>query len=114
MKRFSELSLGFLFVLLLVGVVFIAGCTTTQPSPATTTVVATPPTIVSGAEPKLSLQPPQVFTIPVSLTYLEPKFESQYNVNLPITSGTGKAIEIAKNGDADVLLVHSPSRNSHL
>jgi tungstate transport system substrate-binding protein len=34
-----------------------------------------------------------------------------YNVDLQITSqGTGKAIEIAKKGDADVLLVHSPSQ----
>ena len=45
------------------------------------------------------------------LDYLEPKFESQYNVDIQITSqGTGKAIEIAKKGDADVLLVHSPSQ----
>jgi tungstate transport system substrate-binding protein len=45
------------------------------------------------------------------LAYLQPKFESQYNVKLLITSqGTGKAIELAKRGDADVLLVHSPSQ----
>ena len=45
------------------------------------------------------------------LDYLQPKFESQYNVKLAITSqGTGKAIALAKNGDADVLLVHSPSQ----
>jgi tungstate transport system substrate-binding protein len=44
------------------------------------------------------------------LNYLEPKFEAKYNVDLLITSqGTGKAIELAKKGDADVLLVHSPS-----
>lgn len=45
------------------------------------------------------------------LTYLEPKFESQYNVDLLITSqGTGKAIELAKRGDADILMVHSPTQ----
>jgi tungstate transport system substrate-binding protein len=45
------------------------------------------------------------------LNYLEPIFEKQYNVDLKITSqGTGKAIEIAKAGDADVLLVHSPTQ----
>ena len=44
------------------------------------------------------------------LNYLQPKFESQYNVKLAITSqGSGKAIQIATNGDADVLLVHSPA-----
>ena len=45
------------------------------------------------------------------LNYREPKFEAKYNVDLLITSqGTGKAIELAKKGDADVLLVHSPSQ----
>jgi len=45
------------------------------------------------------------------LAHLQPKFESQYNVRLKITSqGTGKAIQIASNGDADVLLVHSPAQ----
>ncbi len=45
------------------------------------------------------------------LNYLETKYEAQNNVDLQITSqGTGKAIEIAKKGDADVLLVHSPSQ----
>jgi tungstate transport system substrate-binding protein len=46
------------------------------------------------------------------LNYLQPKFEAKYpNVKLKITSqGTGKAIELATRGDADVLLVHSPSQ----
>ncbi|OPX62336.1 substrate-binding domain-containing protein [Methanoregula sp. PtaB.Bin085] len=45
------------------------------------------------------------------LDMLQPMFESKYNVRLKITSqGTGKAIELAKKGDADILLVHSPSQ----
>ncbi len=45
------------------------------------------------------------------LNYLEPRFEAMYNVDLLITSqGTGKAIELAKRGDADILMVHSPSQ----
>lgn len=45
------------------------------------------------------------------LDYLQPKFEAKYPVKLKITSqGTGKAIELATRGDADVLLVHSPSQ----
>jgi tungstate transport system substrate-binding protein len=111
MKRFSELSLGILLIFLLVGVVFIAGCTTTQPSPATTTVVTTPPTIVAGEKTKLLVATTTSLYDTGLLNYLEPKFESMYNVDLQITSqGTGKAIEIAKKGDADVLLVHSPSQ----
>jgi tungstate transport system substrate-binding protein len=111
MKRFSELSLGILLIFLLVGVVFIAGCTTTQPGPATTTVVTTPPTIVAGEKTKLLVATTTSLYDTGLLNYLEPKFESMYNVDLQITSqGTGKAIEIAKKGDADVLLVHSPSQ----
>jgi tungstate transport system substrate-binding protein len=38
-------------------------------------------------------------------------FEKQYNVELLITSqGTGKALELASRGDADVLAVHSPTQ----
>jgi tungstate transport system substrate-binding protein len=43
------------------------------------------------------------------LDYLKPMFEKQYNAELLITSqGTGKALEVASRGDADVLAVHSP------
>ena len=108
MKRFSELSLAFLLILLLVGGVFIAGCTTTQPTPAT---VTTQPTVVASEKPKLLIATTTSLYDTGLLNYLETKYESQNNVDLQITSqGTGKAIEIAKKGDADVLLVHSPSQ----
>jgi tungstate transport system substrate-binding protein len=111
MKKFSALSLGILLLLLLVGGVFIAGCATTQPTPVTTTVVTTPPTTVAAEKPKLLIATTTSLYDTKLLDYLEPKFESQYNVDIQITSqGTGKAIEIAKKGDADVLLVHSPSQ----
>jgi tungstate transport system substrate-binding protein len=100
MKRLTELSLGILLVLLLVGGVFIAGCTTTQPSQNTT-----------AEKPKLLIATTTSLYDTGLLNYLEQKYEAQNNVDLQITSqGTGKAIEIAKKGDADVLLVHSPSQ----
>ncbi len=41
---------------------------------------------------------------------LKPFFEKEYNATLLITSqGSGKALEIASRGDADVLAVHSPA-----
>jgi tungstate transport system substrate-binding protein len=44
------------------------------------------------------------------LDYLKPYFEQQYNATLLITSqGSGKALEIASRGDANVLAVHSPA-----
>src|SRR5512139_1328631 len=110
MKRFSALSLGFLLVLLLIGGIFIAGCTTTTPTTTTTTTVVTTPTI-AAEKPKLLIATTTSLYDTGLLNYLETKYEAQNNVDLQITSqGTGKAIEIAKKGDADVLLVHSPSQ----
>ncbi len=108
MKRIFEVSLGILLIILLVGVVFITGCTTTPPTTATTT---TQPTAVAGEKPKLLIATTTSLYDTGLLNYLEQKYESQNNVDLQITSqGTGKAIELAKKGDADVLLVHSPSQ----
>lgn len=42
------------------------------------------------------------------LDYLIPRFEARYGLEVRIISvGTGQAIEIAKRGDADLILVHS-------
>lgn len=42
------------------------------------------------------------------LDYLMPKFEAEYNAEVHIISvGTSQAIETAKRGDADLVLVHS-------
>jgi ABC-type tungstate transport system permease subunit len=44
------------------------------------------------------------------LDYLIPVFQDKYNVEVRILSkGTGESIEIAKRGDADVVLVHARS-----
>jgi len=92
-----------LCILLLAGGVFIAGCTTPQTTPAPTTPAGAPATLVIATTTSL-------YDTGL-LNYLEQIYEKQNNVDLKITSqGTGKAIELAKNGDADVLLVHSPSQ----
>ena len=86
----------------------IAGCMTQAPAASPTaapkaaaTTAAEPQTIVIATT--TSLYDTKL------LDHLQPKFESKYNVKLKITSqGSGKAIELAKNGDADILLVHSP------
>jgi len=91
-----------LVILLLAVGVLIAGCTTTTPGQP-----ATP----AAEKQKLLLATTTSLYDTGLLNYLEPKFEAKYNVDLLITSqGTGKAIELAKKGDADVLLVHSPSQ----
>ena len=44
------------------------------------------------------------------LEYLEPDFRKETGIDLKwVAVGTGKALEIAKNCDADVLLVHAPA-----
>jgi len=104
--------ISILFVLLLLAVSF-AGCTGTAPEQTPATTAATPApaaTAVAGKEKLLLATTTSLYDTGL-LNYLEPKFEQKYNVDLLITSqGTGKAIELAKNGDADVLLVHSPSQ----
>ncbi|MFA4875817.1 MAG: substrate-binding domain-containing protein [Methanoregula sp.] len=94
-----------------------AGCTSQAPS---TTPVATPaaaaattaaPASTQAAQPTLVIATTTSLYDTGLLDYLQPMFEKQYNTKLKITSqGTGKAIELAKKGDADVLLVHSPSQ----
>lgn len=99
------------FILLLLAVSF-AGCTGTQAqAPATTAATQAPATTAVAEKEKLLLATTTSLYDTGLLNYLEPKFESKYNVDLLITSqGTGKAIELARNGDADILLVHSPSQ----
>lgn len=44
------------------------------------------------------------------LEYLEPYFKKDTGINLKwVSVGTGKALELAKNCDAEVLLVHAPA-----
>ena len=41
------------------------------------------------------------------LDYVNKEFEKKFNIKVHVLSlGTGQAIRIAKNGDADILLVH--------
>ena len=89
-------------IILLVLTVWISGCTTTQTTPAP---------VANTTPQKLVIATTTNLYDTGLLDYLQPKFEAQNNVKLLITSqGTGKAIELAKNGDADVLLVHSPTQ----
>jgi tungstate transport system substrate-binding protein len=96
------------FVMLFLAACF-AGCTSQAPVATPTavpTLAATP-----AAEPMtLVIATTSSLYDTKLLDYLQPKFESKYDVKLMITSqGSGKAIELAKNGDADILLVHSPA-----
>ncbi len=45
------------------------------------------------------------------LDYLLPKFEEEFNVKMNVIAvGSGQALQMGMDGDADVLLVHSPAK----
>lgn len=107
MNKNSQSILILVFAAIIVGGVLFAGCTTT---PETGTPTAQPTTSV-GPKEKLLLATTTSLYDTGLLEHLQPMFEERYNVELLITSqGTGKAIEIASRGDADVLAVHSPAQ----
>ncbi len=99
------------FLLLFLAACF-AGCTSQTPATPATTPTDVPTVAATSAEPQtLVIATTTSLYDTKLLDVLQPMFESKYNAKLKITSqGTGKAIELAKRGDADVLLVHSPSQ----
>jgi len=128
-KNSHYLLIVALMVLLVAGAGF-AGCTGTTPATPQTTPVATVTTtqpvstpvatqvVTVVATPVKPAGTPQTLLVATTtslydtglLDYLQPLFEQQYGSKLKITSqGTGKAIELAKRGDADILLVHDPA-----
>ncbi len=100
-----------IFVLLMLATCF-AGCTSQTTTTPTTSPTAAPTAVATPAAAQtLVIATTTSLYDTKLLDYLQPIFEKKYNVTLKITSqGTGKAIELAKRGDADVLLVHSPSQ----
>jgi tungstate transport system substrate-binding protein len=103
MVKKVHVGLVALAIILVIVSVCLAGCTTT-PTPAPAPAANTTPV-------KLVIATTTSLYDTGLLNYLQPKFEAQNNVKLFITSqGTGKAIQLAMNGDADVLLVHSPAQ----
>jgi tungstate transport system substrate-binding protein len=84
-----------------------AGCTSQTPA---ATPTETPTAAATTAAPQTLVIATTTSLYDTGLLdYLQPKFEAKYPVKLKITSqGSGKAIELAQRGDADILLVHSP------
>src|SRR5258707_1120757 len=47
------------------------------------------------------------------LNFILPDFEAKNNAKVSVVAvGTGQALELGKRGDADVLVVHSPSQET--
>lgn len=93
--RNSRIILGIIILCLVIAGSFLAYWYFAQPSPRKEVLVlsTTTSTYDSGL-----------------LDYLLPIFQNKYNVQVNVLSkGTGESIEIAKRGDADVVLVHAQS-----
>jgi tungstate transport system substrate-binding protein len=107
MRRDVYVGLTSTILVLLFFAACFAGCT--SQAPATTPAATAAPT-VAGPQTLVIATTTSLYDTKL-LDLLQQKFEAKYpNVKLKITSqGSGKAIELAKNGDADVLLVHSPA-----
>ncbi len=109
-----------------------AGCTTPSTPPTTTTpaVTATPTSIGTTAVPATTAnatqanvtatpRDPNSLLIATTtslydtglLNRIQDIYQNETGITLKITSqGTGQAIQLAQRGDADLLLVHSPSQ----
>jgi tungstate transport system substrate-binding protein len=111
MKQSVHFGLAASVIAVLFVTILLAGCTSSTPAtPATPAATAAPVSTASSSDTLVIATTTSLYDTGL-LDYLQPMFEKQYNVTLKITSqGTGKAIELAKNGDADILLVHSPSQ----
>jgi tungstate transport system substrate-binding protein len=83
--------------LVLFAVIFAAGCVAAEQQEPTQLKIATTTSLYDTG----------------LLDAVQDYYLEEFNVDLLITSqGTGKAIASAKNGDVDVLLVHSPSQEA--
>jgi len=95
-------------VLLLLSLVA-AQCTASQPTPeeeAVPTEAGAP--LVSGAPGRLVLATTTSTDNSGLLAYILPDFEAKHNARVEVIAvGTGQALQLGENGDADVVLVHA-------
>jgi tungstate transport system substrate-binding protein len=114
----KKVLIAFLALVMLVGLIsLLAGCSsskTTTPvmtttPPATTPAVTT--TLPKPANPELIMASTTSTRDSGLMDVLIPIFEQQTGYKMkPVYVGTGAAIQMGQQGNADVLLVHSPSQ----
>jgi tungstate transport system substrate-binding protein len=93
----------------------LTGCSPATPAPAAPTDVPVSPTDVPAADrPEPSEADRLILATTTStensglLGYLLPGFEEEYGVEVDVVAvGTGQAIALGEDGNADVLLVHA-------
>lgn len=81
---------------------------TTAPAAATATEVQPTATVRAGTPDRLVLATTTSTQDSGLLDYLLPMFEQEFNTKVDVIAvGTGQALQIGKDGNADVLLVHA-------
>lgn len=109
MNRKLRLILVSFIMLLLIGAVFMTGCT--DQAPAATPTPTPAPTAAPGPKQELHIATTTSLYDTGLLDYLKTDFEGQYNAEVKIISaGTGKALEYGEAGDVDVMMVHDRVR----
>ncbi len=101
----------------------IAGCTQPTTTPPTPTATATPTAVTTAATTAVpttqAARDPNSLLIATTtslydtglLNKVQDIYQNETGVTIKITSqGTGQSIQLAQRGDADLLLVHSPSQ----
>jgi len=106
----KRLDIGTIFLLVL-----LLGCSPTQPTmnePPTRRSLTEPPAQPTEARSqKLILATTTSMEDSGLLDSLLPDFEQQYNVDVEVVAvGTGQAIQLGKDGNVDVLLVHDRAK----
>ncbi len=114
---------GFVYLVLTVLLVsFLAGCASPTPTSAPAQAQATSaptvaPTVPPAAPTEASTPQELILATTTStqdsglLDYLLPFFEQEYNTKIDVIAvGTGQAIKLGQDGNADVLLVHARSQ----
>ena len=95
--------------LLLLGVALLAGCGSTMPTSGAAASTATLPLSPIASRPnQLRLATTTSTADSGLLDAILPDFEQQYNAKVDVVAvGTGQALKLGENGDADVVLVHA-------
>jgi tungstate transport system substrate-binding protein len=117
----NSLKTSYLWVLVLsvmIMGILSAGCTSPSTSPATMTPTATPVTTTAIPTTPAPHDPNALLIATTTSLYdtgllnqIQNIYQNETGVTVKITSqGTGQAIQLAQRGDADLLLVHSPSQ----
>jgi tungstate transport system substrate-binding protein len=104
----KSLSVFFTLSAVILLVILSAGCTTQPTGNATANATTTP----AAHNPNVLLIATTTSLYDTGLlNHIQDIYQNETGITLKITSqGTGQAIQLAQRGDADLLLVHSPSQ----